>query len=223
MKNEYVKIRTLGIAATLVVLLNVFYLFQATDDDLDPSIVLAVFIARLALIFAVFLIWSGRLRRRVAFVFPAPGGDLQILLSRLSAAFGEFGYHAADTSAADRWAFEAQPINPAGKPVKTAAAPRTVSVEVAGPGALRVEGSSALLRQIRKQFPGTSRVRYAGPQPWIARGRTALGLNVAAAFVFCACIAYAAPLIRSTQLARRHNLAPAATDRAGQHRVYPKR
>jgi hypothetical protein len=221
MKNEFAKIQAIGMAVTLVVLLNVVHLLLAPDDDLDPTVFLAVFIARVTFIFAVFLIWSGRFRRRVAFVFPAPSSDLQLLLSKLSSAFGDFGYHAVDTSTADHWSFEAQAITPAGKPVNRSSAPRTVSVEATEPGLLRVVGSSALLRQIRKQFPGTARVPYEGPQPWIARGRTVLGLSVAVVFVFGACISYVAPVIRSMQLARRHTLVPAATDRAGQHRAYP--
>jgi hypothetical protein len=214
-KNEYAKIRAIGAIANSLVVLNVFYL--VTDDDFDPSISLVIFIARVTFIFAVFFIWSGRLRRRVAFLFPAPSGDRPLLLSKLSGVLGEYGYHALDTAAVARWEFGAQPIIPAGKAVNKASAPRTVSIEVAGPVRLRVEGSSALMRQMRKQFPGAVRVPYVGPQPWISRGRTALALSAAVVVVFGACISYIAPVILSTQLARHDHPAAVATERAGQH------
>jgi hypothetical protein len=46
---------------------------------------------------------------------------------------------------------------------------RRVSIEAAGPARLRVEGSSALFRQLRKRIAGTVAAPYTGPQPWISR------------------------------------------------------
>ena len=173
MKNEYVKLQAISRSTLFFLLVAAFSSFGLFDllisrnGDLDVplSIQFLTFVARAALISTVASCLQWRLLRRAAVVCPFPGDDLQLLLSRLRAVLGEFGYRPLETAEADRWAFEAKPIDFGGRPLNRASGARTVSIEVAGPALLRVVGSSALLREIRKQFPGTVAVPYTGPQP----------------------------------------------------------
>jgi hypothetical protein len=222
MKNEFAKIQVIsklaGGLAVFWMVDGIFALMQGEDDLVWP-----IMVARLTVILAVSCLLTGRFVRRVAVVCPAPGGDLQPLLSKLSVVLGEFGYRAVDTAVGDRWAFVA--VNPkTGEPLcRPSSCGGRVSVEVAGPALIRVVGSSALTREIRKQFPGTVAAPYTGPQPWIARPRGTLVLVAMVVLVFGACMTYIAPVLRTRQLPGRHNPPAVAGERGGQRSaVTPK-
>jgi hypothetical protein len=203
MKNECAQARVIFQSAFFLAVIAALSGFGVLDpltgsvDDTPVSVDIVIFIVRAIVIYAIAALLIRRLKRRAAFVCRAPGDDVQPLLSGLGRVLGEFGYRALasslDTAVADNWKFEAKQINPInGKPVEGSSRVRTATINVAGPGLLRVEGSSALLRHIRKRFPGSVFVTYGSSHPWIRRGLLTLIAMLLPALVY---IGYFMPVI----------------------------
>jgi hypothetical protein len=166
MKYEFETTQRILVFTLMVLVLAIVGANPLVTDDIQLAI--PVLFGRMAFSVAVACFLLGRQVRQGAIVCPAPCDDLQILLSVVRAFLAEYGYRELDTRSPHRWAFAAERfVKGHCRPVWIPA--RTVSIEVAGPACLRVEGSSALLRQLRKRIAGAVDAPYTGPQPWISR------------------------------------------------------
>jgi hypothetical protein len=216
MKDEFAKMqKILGVAIMALVLASLFVnplrmltaLGTHSFSDLDIQLGVPVLFARMAFIVAVTCFLVGRQVSRMAIVCSAPCDDLTVLLSMVRAMLTEYGYRELDTVSPYRWASGAerfvkgQPFRPLWMP------DHRVSIEAAGPARLRVEGSSALLRQLRKRIAGTAAVPYTGPQPWISRYKS-LPWIAPCVLVIAACIWSMLPVIEGRVNARHHHAPP---------------
>ena len=141
------------------------YLSQSHEPEID----LAVAMVNFALIFSIAMFCMGRLVRTVAVFCPAPQGNMQYLLTAVHSAVSEFGYRLLPQTAYGLWRYEAGPTSGilAGHARKT----RNLAIDDPGSGWLRLIGSAALIKEIKKSIAGTVPAPYSGPQPFVARGK----------------------------------------------------